>query len=282
MTDVAHDSEVREGPIRTPLRIALTAVMFLTRIRVPAWVTHAPDDLARSTVWFPLVGVVVGSAGALAGLVGLAWWNNWVAAIAAVAMTVRITGAFHEDALADACDGFGGGWTIEQVLLIMKDSRIGSYGAIGLLLVTAMRIGAIASIAAQSTPLFVAALLAGHVLGRWSSLPLIYWLRYVSDADTSKSKPFAASVTPTRLAAGSVSALAVLAALFGDALTITILVCAALLLTTTLGRYFRRRIGGMTGDCLGAANQGVEMTTYLLLASAPLLSRGVAAWWPWQ
>jgi adenosylcobinamide-GDP ribazoletransferase len=279
MTDVAgHDASV-EGPIRTPLRIALTAVMFLTRIRVPSWVTHAPEDLARSTSYFPLVGVIVGMIGAAAGLLGLYWWNAWIAAIAAVAATVRITGAFHEDALADACDGFGGGWTIEQVLVIMKDSRIGSYGAIGLLLVTVMRIGALAIIAAHSPALFGAALIAGHVLGRWSSLPLIAMLRYVSDADTSKSRPFAASVTPPRLIAGSAIALVAIVALFGDAIVIATLIALAVAVTFVLGRYFRRRIGGMTGDCLGAANQAVEMTTYLALASAPLLARDVAVWW---
>jgi adenosylcobinamide-GDP ribazoletransferase len=279
MTDVTAQDATVEGPIRTPLRIALTAVMFLTRIRVPSWVTHAPEDLARSTSYFPLVGVIVGMIGAAAGLLGLYWWNGWVAAIAAVAATVRITGAFHEDALADACDGFGGGWTIEQVLVIMKDSRIGSYGAIGLLLVTVMRVGALAIIATHSPALFVAALIAGHVLGRWSSLPLIAMLRYVSDADTSKSKPFAASVTPPRLIAGSVIALTAITALFGDAIVIATLITLAVVVTFVLGRYFRRRIGGMTGDCLGAANQAVEMTTYLALASAPLLARDVAVWW---
>lgn len=279
MTDIAHADAVVEGPIRTPIRIALTAVMFLTRIRVPSWVTHAPDDLARSTPYFPLVGVVVGAIGAAAGLIGLHWWNPLVGAVAAVAATVRITGAFHEDALADACDGFGGGWTIEQVLVIMKDSRIGSYGAIGLLLVTVMRIAALTIIATYSPLLFVAALIAGHVLGRWSSLPLIAGLRYVSDADTSKSKPFAASVTPARLAAGSVLSLLVLVALFGDAIAVGILTLLATAITFVLGRYFRRRIGGMTGDCLGAANQAVETATYLALASAPMVSRGVAVWW---
>jgi adenosylcobinamide-GDP ribazoletransferase len=279
VTQVATTAVTVEGPIRTPLRIALTAVMFLTRIRVPAWVTHAPEDLARSTAYFPVVGVIVGAIGAAAGLLALQWWNPLVAAIAAVAATVRITGAFHEDALADACDGFGGGWTVEQVLVIMKDSRIGSYGAIGLLLVTVMRIAALTIIATHSVLLFVAALIAGHVLGRWSSLPLIALLRYVSDADTSKSKPFAASVTTTRLIAGSVTALVVLAALFGDLLVVAVLVLLSAVVTFLLGRYFRRRIGGMTGDCLGAANQAVEMTTYLALASAPLLAHGVAAWW---
>lgn len=281
MTYPAHETDARvEGVLRTPLRIALTAVMFLTRIRVPAWVTHDPDDLARSTTWFPLVGVIVGLIGAGAGLVGLAWWNPWVAAVAAVAATVRITGAFHEDALADACDGFGGGWTIEQVLVIMKDSRIGSYGAIGLLLVTTMRVMALAMIAARSAPAFVAALVAGHVLGRWSSLPLIHLLRYVSDADTSKSKPFAASVTVARLSVASLCTALVVTALYADAVVIAVLLGAACLVTALLGRYFRRRIGGMTGDCLGAANQAVEVTTYLALASAPLIGRGVTGWWP--
>jgi adenosylcobinamide-GDP ribazoletransferase len=279
VTELAQPATIHDGPIRTPLRIALTAVMFLTRIRVPSWVSHAPDDLARSTAYFPLVGVIVGGIGAAAGLLGLYWWNPVIAAVAAVAATVRITGAFHEDALADACDGFGGGWAVEQVLTIMKDSRIGSYGAIGLLLVTVMRISALTAIAGHSGRMFLAALVAGHTLGRWSSLPLIAGLRYVSDADTSKSKPFAASVTLARLAAGSATTLGVLILLFGDARIVAVLLSLAISVTFVLARYFRRRIGGMTGDCLGAANQAVEMTTYLALASAPLLPHEVAAWW---
>ena len=279
MTEIAQPTTVDEGPIRTPLRIALTAVMFLTRIHVPPWVSHAPDDLARSTGYFPLVGVVVGMIGAAAGLLGLYWWNPVIAAVAAVAATVRITGAFHEDALADACDGFGGGRTAEQVLTIMKDGRIGSYGAIGLLLVTVMRISALTVIAGHSTRMFVAALIAGHTLGRWSSLPMIAGLRYVSDADTSKSKPLAASVTPARLVAGSATALGVLILLFGDVRVIAVLLALAISVTFILARYFRKRIGGMTGDWLGAANQAVEMTTYLALASAPILMHEVAVWW---
>lgn len=280
MTETTADPTVVEGPFRTPLRIALTAVMFLTRIRVPSWVTHAPEDLARSTAYFPLVGVVVGAIGAAVGVLALQVWNPWIAAVAAVAATVRITGAFHEDALADACDGFGGGWTVEQVLTIMKDSRIGSYGAVGLLLVTVMRIGALALIAAQSPALFVAALIAAHVLGRWSSLPLIFALPYVSDADRSKSKPFAASVTILRLLAGTATAVVVLGTLFGDPITVATLAAVALVVTFLLGRYFNRRIGGMTGDCLGAANQAVEMASYLVLASPSFIARGVASWWP--
>jgi adenosylcobinamide-GDP ribazoletransferase len=279
VTDAAQPAVTSDGPLRTPLRIALTAVMFLTRIPVPRWVSHEPGDLARSTAYFPIVGIVVGGVGAIVGGLCLLWWNPWIAAIAAVGATVRLTGAFHEDALADACDGFGGGWTIEQVLTIMKDSRIGSYGAIGLILVTIMRIGALGSIATFSPAVFVAALIAGHTLGRWSSLPLIAFLPYVSDPDVSKSKPFAASVTPPRLIVASIVSLLTLGALFGDGVTVATLVAGSILVTLVLGRYFRRRIGGMTGDCLGAANQAVEVTTYLALASAPLLRRGVAEWW---
>jgi adenosylcobinamide-GDP ribazoletransferase len=279
VTQATTVDTIPEGPIRTPLRIALTAVMFLTRIRVPAWVAHAPNDLARSTAYFPAVGVLVGAIGAGVGLLALQWWPPLIAAIAAVGATVRITGAFHEDALADACDGFGGGWTVPQVLTIMKDSRIGSYGAIGLLLVTVMRIGALSVIAAASPAMFVAALITAHTLGRWSSLPLIAWLPYVSESDTSKSKPFAASVTTGRLLGGSLTAAAVIVAAFSDPLILVTLPVLAAVTTLLLGRYFRRRIGGMTGDCLGACNQAVEVVTYLALASTPLLTRGVAVWW---
>lgn len=248
------------------LRVLLAGVMFLTRVPVPAWAGHDPARLARSTAWFPLVGAGVGLAGggayALAAL-GLA---PLVAAALSTAATVWATGAFHEDALADACDGFGGGWGRDQILAIMKDSRVGSYGVVGLALALAAKLGALASIAAPAD--VARALVAGHVLGRWSSLPLIWRHPYVRADDAggpaAKGRPFAASVTPGRLAAGSALAAALLAlALGARALPAA---AAAVAVTLLAGRYFRRTLGGITGDCLGAANQMVELAVYLVLA----------------
>jgi len=251
------------------LRVALTALTFLTRIPGPRWLGYDPAWLARSTVYFPVVGVIVGLAGAgVLALAALAW-PPLVAAVLSTAATVWLTGAFHEDALADACDGFGGGWDRAQVLAIMKDSRVGSYGVVGLALVLLAKVGALATLGETHAATAARALVAAHVLARWSSLPLIHALPYVRD-DGAKSRPFAASVTTPRLVAGSVVSLGAVAlalAPLGAAATGATIASAACV-TALGGRYFRRRLGGMTGDCLGAANQLVELATYLVLSSA--------------
>lgn len=253
--------------------------MFLTRIPVPDWVGGDPNDLARSTVYFPVIGMIVGAWGAIVLWAASLVWSPFVAVSLSTLATVWLTGAFHEDALADACDGFGGGWSREQTLAIMKDSRVGSYGVVGLGLVLAIKVGALASITEQSISSAIRALVVAHTLGRWSSLPLIWKLPYVT-GDGSKSRPYAASVTTLRLFAGSVLALAIVSMSFawGQASSSTIsaaawpiavgAVVAACLVTLIAARYFVTRIGGMTGDCLGAANQVVEVVTYLLLASS--------------
>jgi adenosylcobinamide-GDP ribazoletransferase len=192
--------------------------------------------------------------------------------VLSTAATVRLTGAFHEDALADACDGLGGGWERAQVLAIMKDSRIGSYGTVGLVLTLLAKVAALAMLGGADVVAAARALVVGHVLGRWSSLPLIWALPYVSETG-ARSRAFAASVTGPRLAAGTAMAIVVTATVLaplGVAAIAATLACAASV-TLTGGRYFRRRLGGMTGDCLGAANQFVELATYLLLASSWLL-----------
>lgn len=243
-----------------PFRGLLAAVMFLTRIPVPSALGHREDDLARSTVFFPLIGALVGAVGGGVFLLAERLWTVPIAVVLATAATVRLTGAFHEDALADACDGLGGGWSREQVLTVMKDSRIGSYGAIGLILVVGLKLAALAALPAPSV---VGALVAGHVLGRWSALPLIFAHPYVRETEGT-GKPFAAGVTAARLIGGSALAVAfVVAAVGRDALGAF---AAAALVTLLAGRYFRRRIGGITGDCLGAANQLVEVSVYLVLA----------------
>src|SRR5215471_7579595 len=131
--------------MRAQLRAFAAAIAFLTRIR-PAIVAHDASDLPAAVTYFPVVGLVVGGSGALAfGFAGRLW-SPTIAVIVSVAFTVWLTGAFHEDALADAFDGFGGGWDRAQVLAIMKDSRIGSYALLGVLLVIAAKLAALRAI----------------------------------------------------------------------------------------------------------------------------------------
>ncbi|MBC7808424.1 MAG: adenosylcobinamide-GDP ribazoletransferase, partial [Akkermansiaceae bacterium] len=175
-------------------RDILTAIMFLTRIRVPPDVDHSPDALARCTAYFPLVGGIVGGIGALVYLVAHALFTPTLAAVFAVAATACVTGAFHEDAFADVCDAFGG-YTPEKRREIMRDSRVGSFAVVGLTLLLAAKI-----LLVGSFPLWQAlcALPFAHALGRWSSVWLIWRTPYVDDPE-SLAKPFAGQVTRRRL-----------------------------------------------------------------------------------
>jgi adenosylcobinamide-GDP ribazoletransferase len=114
-------------------RIFLTAIMFLTRIRVPTTIDHSPEYLQQAPRYFPVVGWIVGALSALVFLVFSRYISFDIGILAAMITGILVTGAFHEDGFADVCDGFGGGWTKEKILIIMKDSRIGAYGAIGLI-----------------------------------------------------------------------------------------------------------------------------------------------------
>ena len=249
---------------RRQLRAFLTGVMFLTRLPCPAWVGHDAEYLARSTPYFPVIGLGVGLFGAAVyAAVSLAW-PLLVALVAAVAATIWLTGAFHEDGLADAFDGIGGGWTVDEMLTIMKDSRMGTYGTVALVLTLGTKLGALAALAPEGVGAVAGALVAGHVLGRWSSLPLIRWLPYVHHSG-AKSKPFAASVTGRRLIAGTLVTLACVGVALGWQ-AVPVLGTAAGVAVVG-GLYLRRTLGGLTGDALGAVNSLTEAAVYLALTA---------------
>lgn len=249
------------------VRAFFAALAFLTRIPSGA---HDLGDLSRSTPYFPIVGLIVGGAGAGAYVLGAMIWPTTLAIIVAVAITVLMTGAFHEDALADSFDGFGGGWNVEQVLGIMKDSRVGSYALVGVMLVVAAKIAALHGIATiDGTAMTMKSLVVAHVLGRWSSVPLIRYNAYVRSSSAVErpgvGRPFVDSVSFTHLAVATLLSVLIAAAVLGIR---AVPACAVAIVVTDLARrYFRRRIGGITGDALGAANQLVELAVYLVLAA---------------
>ena len=247
--------------LRIQVRAFLASVMFLTRIPCPRWVGGDPDILSRATTYFPLIGCIVGMFGVLVYHAALLLWTPEVSSIAAVAATVWLTRAFHEDALADTFDGLGGGWTRDDMITIMKDSRMGAFGTVALILVVAVKLSALI---AMPPKLVASALLVGHVLGRWSSLPLIRWMSYIQHSH-AKSKPFAASVTGARLIAGSLIAFGVGAAVLEWRLLPVLGV--VVLVVSLSARYLRRNLGGITGDTLGAVNQLAELAVYLVLAA---------------
>jgi adenosylcobinamide-GDP ribazoletransferase len=182
--------------------------------------------------------------------------------VISTAVSIYATGAFHEDGFADMCDGFGGGMSAARVLEIMKDSRIGAYGAIGIVLMLALKCVALA----QLPPLAViGALLAAHPASRLLAASLIWRMDYARAE--GKAKPLAQTMTTTEFAiAGITTLLALAATVASGALTWSALAAgavAALVATIWLARMFARRIGGYTGDCLGAVQQVGEVMIYL-------------------
>ena len=139
--------------MRYQVELFLTAVAFFTRIPIPAAVPWSPQRLNQSARYFPWIGWLVG--GAAAAVLGLALQvlPVSVAVVLSIAATLRLTGAFHEDGFADACDGLGGGWQRDEVLRIMKDSRIGSYGAAGLALMLLAKAAALIELTALAPSL---------------------------------------------------------------------------------------------------------------------------------
>ena len=257
--------------IRDECRAFSAAITFMTRLPLGRFSSHDPTDLPASAVYFPVVGLIVALAGALTFGAASMLWSTAVAVLLSMGATVLVTGAFHEDALADALDGFGGGWTPERVLAIMKDSRVGSYALVGVVLVLAAKAAVLIDVASLNRVAGITrALIAGHVLGRWSSVPLIWRFPYVrppADAERpSAGRPFVASVTIDRLVAATLIAVVVVVVAVG-ALDGLVAIITSLGVTALAGSYFRRRIGGITGDALGAANQIVELSVYLALAA---------------
>ena len=248
--------------MKRELEYFFAALRFFTRLPVPAWVGHGQDQLNHAARYFPLIGILVGIIGAgVTELAALALPIG-VAVLLGMAATILATGGFHEDGFADSCDGFGGGWDKAQVLTIMKDSRIGSYAALGVGLILLTKWSALTELDAGLGPPFLAiALVAGHAVSRLASTVLIYFLDYVRDDDSSKSKPLAQRMAPGELA---VAALCGLAPCLLLPLAEVLAALAAVVLSTLLAaRYFVRRIGGYTGDCLGATQQVAEVAFYL-------------------
>ncbi len=247
--------------MRYQLELFFTALGFFTRIPVPAWVPFSTDRLNHAARYFPLVGIAVGVCGAAVFWFARQWLPASLSVILSMAATVRLTGAFHEDGWADACDGLGGGWEKAQVLVIMKDSRIGSYGTVGLVLMLLAKAAALVEIAAHGTPGAVTAMIAGHAVSRFASTSLIHTLPYVRDDDTSKSKPLARQLTRLELFIAALGGLLPLLLLgWIEALGVAV---AVAIVTWWAARVFIRRLGGYTGDCLGAVQQGTELATYL-------------------
>ena len=248
------------GRARSELYTLLLAVQFLTRLPVSTGDAFSPERLSASVRHYPLVGILIGAiaAGAFAGAQLI--FPHLVAVILSTTLILLLTGAFHEDGLADTFDGVGGGLTVERSLEIMKDSRIGTYGTLAVFAVLAIKV---ASLSALAPPAVIVSLIAGHGLSRWSSVVVIATSSYVRESGTGK--PTAEGIGGGPMVYASVTALACIA-LIAFLLTPASAIFAAVGLVSghvAMRLVFERKIGGYTGDCLGATQQASEIGVYL-------------------
>lgn len=258
----------------TFLRQYLVALQFFTRMPVTGalaqWVGFTPDMLRASAAHFPGVGLLVGLVACTAfALLGLALPDSPFAPLAAAVgctiATVLLTGAFHEDGLADLADGLGGSAARERALDIMKDSRIGSYGATALVLALLAKVSLLAVLAGHSPMAVLTALLAGHVLSRFWPLLLVRTLPYIGDSATSKSKPLADRIDSRGLAVATAWCLVPLGIALmaqGPGFVLLAVLFSGLALLW-MRRMLLLRLQGFTGDCLGASQQVCEVAFYL-------------------
>jgi adenosylcobinamide-GDP ribazoletransferase len=271
------------------VREYLLAVQFFTRIpivgRLADWVGFSPDMLRKSAGHFPGVGVLVGLAAAatyalILALLPETTYTPLVAAVLSTVATVLLTGGFHEDGLADVTDGLGGSQDRARALEIMKDSRVGAFGAMAVVLALLGKVALLAVLGSgegapagwEEAPFagwYVCAVLcAAHVVSRALPLLLVYLLPHVGNTLTSKSKPLAEHISTASLALAFAWCLLTLLLLsrLVDFASLLVGCSFALLALLWMGRLFKRRLQGFTGDCLGAAQQVCELAFYFGMA----------------
>ena len=271
------------------IREYLLAIQFFTRIpitgRLADWVGYSPELLRASAAHFPGIGVLVGAvAAAVFALLQAALPDTpfapLVAAVLSTVATVLLTGGFHEDGLADVADGIGGSHERERALEIMKDSRVGAFGAMALVLALLGKVallallGSVEDVNTDGQGLLLrgsfvgAAIWTGHVVSRFLPLVVIRLLPHVGDTATSKSKPLTDQISRGSLLIAFIWCFMALALSLWALGAINLIVsCSfAALALLWMARLFRRRLQGFTGDCLGATQQVCEIAFYLGLA----------------
>jgi adenosylcobinamide-GDP ribazoletransferase len=284
------------------LRHYLLSLQFFTRIPVTGpladWVGFSPAMLRASAAHLPGVGVLVGGVVALCTWLLLALlpaspFAPLVAAVLGTALSVLVTGAFHEDGLADVADGLGGTQNRDRALEIMKDSRVGAFGAIAVVLALLAKVALLALLGSLQVGVLCVALFTGHVVSRFWPLLTIRLLPHVGDAAGSKSKPLADQISLASLWVAGLWCLGALAHVLIAQEAIVLIagavpwqalalwlgggVLASGLAWWALLRWFGRRLQGFTGDCLGATQQGAELAFYLGLALGWRLLAGPGA-----
>jgi len=257
-------SQFSMSQLRYEIQLFCAALTFLTRIPLRSSTVHTPEVMAACCRYYPLVGLIVGALMAAVFAGTHLQLPSTPSVVITLIAGVLLTGAFHEDGLADTCDGLGGGWNREDALRIMKDSRVGSYALIGVTLTIALKISLLAALPAAQIPV---ALILAHTLSRVLATSYLLNYPYVQLAEHSKVGTYAqASIS------GAVFLLIVATCLLLTAWLLDLryaLLCLGALTVIRLlfGRYLLRRLGGITGDCLGAAQQIGEVLIYIVIVA---------------
>ena len=252
----------------------MLALGFFTRIPVPNFTNFQESDLNYSAKYFPLIGVIVGMVGAASFMLSAEFLPQTIAVLISMATTIYLTGAFHEDGLADSADGLGGGWQREKILTIMQDSRLGTYGAVAVFLMLLAKFQLLSALDNYFVPF---ALIAGHAISRLSAVYVMATLSYTKPE--GKAKPLATKISLPDLLMANVLGLLPFFAIVGllvahNHLLIISVKFALMTLIPVFSSWiwWRHKIykwlGGYTGDTLGAMQQITELAFYL----------GVAIW----
>ncbi|MGD1844992.1 MAG: adenosylcobinamide-GDP ribazoletransferase [Salibacteraceae bacterium] len=255
-------------------RIFFTALMFYTRIPCPSWVDHSPEYINKATRYFPLIGWIVGAFSFAGFAVGHFLYGPEIGVVLSLMVGVLTTGGFHEDGLADVYDGFGGGWTKEKILEIMKDSRVGAYGVIALILLFLFKFLALSHVVVamvedtvESWTLIGLLFLSYHALARLTAINLVFTMPYAREDANSKAKPIAQAHSATEVAGAYLFGLLPLAGLVCFQPWAALVVLPLAVLYFRARRYFTKWLQGYTGDCLGAIEQLAELVVLLTFAA---------------
>lgn len=256
--------------IKKELQILGMAFMFYSRIPVGMDMTNADELLNRATRYFPFVGYIVGLQSFLSYYAAHLVLPNELAAIIALLIGIFTTGAFHEDGLADFFDGFGGGWTQEKILDIMKDSRVGTYGMVATIAQLALKFFALNTLTQLLNGHLIILLLifiAYHALARTTAIQVSFILPYVREDEKSKAKPIAKAFHTNDAIIATLFGLIPFALLCYYSPLLAIVVLPLVIIIRYFQSYLKKWIGGYTGDCLGAIEQIAEVIILISLVA---------------
>lgn len=245
--------------IKRELNILFSSLMFFTRVKLPFNVPFVKENMSRITTHFPLIGIFVGAfGGGLYFLLSFLGLPPLIPVVIVVIAMMFLTGAIHEDGLADVFDGFGGGYTKNRIMEIMQDSAIGTYGVLALILMLFLKIALLDAIPSSK---FIFALIVSQSLSRLSVLFVTYRWRYVRIVGKAKARGMVQKLSWRRMVWAVFFGVAPL--LLFESLGVFLLLPVVALVAVVMGYFFAKKIGGYTGDCLGAVQQISELSILL-------------------